>query len=106
MRLDVLCFFSKLTKQLDNESAKSSSKIILPSLEGAINDSFYKIVAEALRVVHLLIEKGAQSHGPTCKAVVGKLSFTDIDQEVKDAAIMCSGVMLSKAELKIVYRQN
>lgn len=76
-----------------------SAKVILPSLDSAINDSFYKIVAEALRVVLVLIEKGADSYAPTCQAAVNKLSFTDIDQEVKDAAIMCTGVMLSKGAL-------
>ena len=67
VRLDVLVFFTKLTKQFDNEMAGKAANIILPSLGSAINDSFYKIVAEALRVVLILIEKGAEPHQKTCQ---------------------------------------
>ena len=52
-----------------------------------------------IRVVFALIEKNASAHAPTCDAALKKLGLTDIDQEVKDAAIMTTGIMLAKGAL-------
>ena len=97
IRLDVINFFRAISKKIDDESLiRDCSEIILPALETSIHDSYYLIVAEALRVVQNLINKGAKPHPPTCQAAFAKLRVTDMDQEVKDAAILCVGVLLSK----------
>lgn len=97
IRLDVINFFRSISKRIEDESLiRDCSDVILPALESSIHDTYYLIVAEALRVVQLLINKGAKPFQPTCQAAFAKLRVTDMDQEVKDAAILCVGVLLSK----------
>ena len=62
------------------------------------NPNFSQNITE-IRVVFALIEKNASAHAPTCDAALKKLGLTDIDQEVKDAAIMTTGIMLAKGAL-------
>ena len=61
IRLDVIKFYLCISQQLtDTQVILEVSEIIIPALESPVNDSFYKIVSEALRVLSILIEKGAK----------------------------------------------
>lgn len=71
----------------------------------AVNESFYKIVAEALRVCSSLVSVLCEpSDGFDPKPFIaglygachGKLVAQDIDQEVKEAAIECGGLIVAK----------
>jgi cullin-associated NEDD8-dissociated protein 1 len=79
-------------------------KALIPPVVKAVNDSYYKIAAEALRVVaeiaRVLRAPGSSfDHKPHVKpiyeATFGKLRATDTDQEVKETAINAMGVILA-----------
>ena len=100
VRLEVLSFFAKYAKQVSPEIASAASALIVPTLESAIQDSFYRISAEGLRVLLLLVQKDAAClNSPTVAAALEKLELTDIDQDVKDSAILCAGALLSKNQI-------
>ena len=65
-----------------------------------LGDSFYKVVSESFRVLAVLAQKGARI-GPSITTVtLEKLTVSDIDQEVKESAIGCVGVLLARDEFK------
>lgn len=100
VRLEVLSFFTKYAKTVDQEIAAAASSLIVPTLESAIKDSFYRIAAEGLRVLLLLVQKGANcSNSSTVTAALEKLQLTDIDQDVKDSTILCAGALLAKNQV-------
>ncbi|CBY17954.1 unnamed protein product [Oikopleura dioica] len=100
IRLEVLSFFTKYAKTVDPEIAAAASSLIVPTLEGAIQDSFYRIATEGLRVLLLLVQKGSNClNSSTVTAALEKLELTDIDQDVKDSTILCAGALLSKNQV-------
>eukprot|EP00051_Salpingoeca_urceolata_P019516 m.285525 g.285525 ORF g.285525 m.285525 type:complete len:1495 (-) comp19434_c6_seq2:106-4590(-) len=82
---------------------------LVATVVGAVDESFYKIASEALgvciRLVHMLrpdprdptpvpqdrVALGRSVHD----AVITRLRASDIDQEVKDKAILCTGHLIS-----------
>lgn len=91
-------------------SHKSAAAVYLPHVDEisrhvikAVNDPYYKITAEALRVTSQIIKILASSEthdaapqvGPLYAAIIAKLERLDVDQEVKESAIESSGLLLS-----------
>ncbi len=89
-----------------NAALQPHLKALIPPLLKAVADSYYKISAEALRVVTEVVRvmrtPGVAStfdHKPYVKQLYeptfGRLKATDTDQEVKDAAINAAGLLIS-----------
>ena len=61
IRLDVIKFYLSISTHVTQpEVILEVAEIIIPALESPVNDSFYKIVSEALFVLSILIKKGAK----------------------------------------------
>eukprot|EP01126_Amoeba_proteus_P036246 TRINITY_DN3689_c0_g3_i2.p1 TRINITY_DN3689_c0_g3~~TRINITY_DN3689_c0_g3_i2.p1 ORF type:complete len:1224 (-),score=235.63 TRINITY_DN3689_c0_g3_i2:455-4126(-) len=89
---------------------KGSANVFVPHLEAitpfvlrALSDSYYKINGEALRVLTEIIKiySTAEGFDPTThlpavfEATSRKLSQPGVDQEVKEGAIECAGLLVS-----------
>jgi len=90
---------------------KGAAAVFIPHIESvsapvlkAISDPYYKINAEALRVLTEIVKilAGAETgfnvepHIPAVfEATLSKLRQLDIDQEVKEGAIECTGLLIS-----------
>ena len=83
---------------------------VVPAVAAAVGDEWYKCVAEALRVAGRLAvatrpSSSPGSHGRTAQghvqdllaAIRGPLGALDADQEVKEASILASGLLLAYA---------
>lgn len=89
---------------------KGAATVFVPHIQNistpvlkAISDPYYKINAEALRVLTEIVKILASAEGfnpephiPTVyDATLSKLRQLDIDQEVKEGAIECTGLLIS-----------
>lgn len=90
---------------------KGAAAVFIPHIQNisspvlkAISDPYYKINAEALRVLTEIVKilAGAEpgfnpeAHiSPVYEATLTKLRQLDIDQEVKEGAIECTGLLIS-----------
>lgn len=79
---------------------------MIPLIVSAVDDPFYKVTAEALAVVQQLVRVLRPPDTPSnfdwppyvgelYSVVYSKLKATDIDQEVKERAISCTGHLLA-----------
>jgi len=90
---------------------KGASAVFIPHIQSisvpvlkAISDPYYKINAEALRVLTEIVKILASAESgfdptshipPIFEATLNKLQQLDIDQEVKEGAIECTGLLIS-----------
>jgi len=104
LKLEALAFIRAF---MDHKGAAAVFLPHIPSLSApvlkAITDPYYKINAEALRVlteiVKVIADGGADASvhlPPIFEATLIKLQQLDIDQEVKEGAIECTGLLISK----------
>ncbi|XP_065316402.1 cullin-associated NEDD8-dissociated protein 1-like isoform X1 [Gordionus sp. m RMFG-2023] len=104
IKIDVLTFLSHLLKTHSHQVFYPYIHQLIPALLNAINDPFYKIVAEALNVTEQLVQimRPAETKAssqlpfdytpyivPLYQSTLQRLNITDIDQEVKERAISC-----------------
>ncbi|XP_027135040.1 cullin-associated NEDD8-dissociated protein 2 [Larimichthys crocea] len=108
MRIDALSFFHVLLLSHPPQAFQPHMQVLLPPVVACVEDSFYKITAEALLVTQQLVRvmrpqgqtatAGGFDPKPFVKEVFSvtlrRLKATDIDQEVKERAISCMGHMV------------
>ncbi|OMJ83293.1 hypothetical protein SteCoe_15817 [Stentor coeruleus] len=73
---------------------------MLPQIQAAVRDSYYKITAEALKLIGNIVKvlpNETRFILEVFPLVLEKLSFTDIDQEVKQATIYSTATIISAA---------
>lgn len=73
---------------------------LLPQIQAAVQDSYYKITTEGLKLITAIIKSLPHETRfilAVFPLVLEKLSLTDIDQEVKQATIYCIGGIISVA---------
>ncbi|KAM5279667.1 cullin-associated NEDD8-dissociated protein 2 [Ctenodactylus gundi] len=106
VRMDALALLQRL---LDTEPATAFHPhlpALLPPLLACVADPFYKVAAEALLVLQELVralwppgQPQALDPGPYIEemaaATLARLRATDLDQEVKERAISCTGHLAS-----------
>jgi len=110
LKLDVLNFLRVVLETHAVDLTPSQTRLVMDPIFRAANEDWYKIIAEALRVVGALIgvirpvsstsiKAGdsdlAERAGQIYSAVIHRLEALDIDQEIKDCAITVSGKLLA-----------
>jgi len=105
LRTEALLFLRLLLESQPAEEFQSHFADISGPVYAAVHDPFYKITAEALRVCTAFVpvlrpsdmtEFNYQPHvKPLFAACQSKLVAQDIDQEVKEAAILCAAAVVA-----------
>lgn len=104
LKLEVLLFLRSLLENEKSESFTSIFEEMTKVVYQTIDDKYYKIIAEALRVcqVNVHVLKAHQSSGFFSEQVQilfrninNKLQIQDIDQDVKDASIAAMGTFIA-----------
>ncbi|GMS77933.1 hypothetical protein PENTCL1PPCAC_108, partial [Pristionchus entomophagus] len=104
MKIDVLVFLEDALPNHEPAVFFSSTPLLVPSVSKCVRDMFYKVSSQALVVAaHLLDVLHAKEGGvgevePLCSAIFDKLRG-DVDQEVKEKAILAVGVLLRQFAL-------
>lgn len=108
IKIDTLALLEALLKTTPPSTVHPHLERLLPSVVACINDSFYKIVAEALcvatQLTHTIRPVESESANPAFNDIVHRLyhaclerlNATDIDQEVKERSIICMGHLLAR----------
>lgn len=99
LRINTLIICRRLFRTQDSRNS-SFCYSILNQIELAINDTYYKVTTEALKLVGGIIKSLPQETRfiqTVFPLVLKKLSVTDIDQEVKQASIYSTSIILSVA---------
>ncbi|XP_004368405.1 cullin-associated NEDD8-dissociated protein 2 isoform X3 [Trichechus manatus latirostris] len=102
IRMDALAFLQGLLGTEPAEAFHPHLPILLPPLLACVADPFYKIAAEALLVLQELVRAlwpldqprmldPEPYVGEMSVATLARLRATDLDQEVKERAISCTG---------------
>ncbi|KAM8915567.1 cullin-associated NEDD8-dissociated protein 1-like isoform 1-T2 [Spinachia spinachia] len=108
MRIDALSFFHVLLLSHPAQVFQPHMRVLLPPVVSCVEDSFYKITSEALLVVQQLVRvmrapaQSTMASGIDPAAfvrqvfpiILERLKATDIDQEVKERAISCTGHLM------------
>jgi len=112
LKLDALNFLRVTFQNHTPESLQPFIPRLLPLIISAINEEWYKIIAEALRVISDII-KAARPKDPTSNMFIGsydhfaaiavpiydailpRLEALDIDQEIKECAIIAVGTLFA-----------
>jgi cullin-associated NEDD8-dissociated protein 1 len=109
LKMDALAFFNVLFTHHSREVFYPHISDIIPAVIACVGDSFYKIISEALAVLKKIVEvikplEGTQEGPPypyekhvreVYTATLSRLKATDIDQEVKEMAIICMSQVVS-----------
>lgn len=110
LKLDALSFLRLTFQSHSPDSLQASIPRLLPMVISAINEEWYKIIAEALRVISDIIKaarpmdldsnmfigsyNGYSSIAiPIYDAILPRLEALDIDQEIKECAIIAVGTL-------------
>nr|KAF6334923.1 putative cullin associated and neddylation dissociated 2 (putative) [Pipistrellus kuhlii] len=102
IRMDALAFLQGLLGTEPAEAFHPHLPTLLPPVTACVSDPFYKIAAEALLVLQELVRALWPLGGPRgldpgpyvgemSAATLARLRATDLDQEVKERAISCTG---------------
>eukprot|EP00667_Euglena_gracilis_P000570 EG_transcript_570 len=106
LKTEVLIFLRLLLVTNDNmDTFKPHLDTLLPPLFQCVNDRYYKIIAEALRVCGELItvvgrlpeDEGKKKTKLLFDCVFSRLSTQDVDQDVKESAIVTVGKILKES---------
>ncbi|XP_048489474.1 cullin-associated NEDD8-dissociated protein 1 isoform X2 [Plutella xylostella] len=120
MKIETLVFIVCLARTHEADEMRAHVPLLLPPVLAAVHDPFYKVTAEALRVLQTLVKVMRPlelSHdrlsGPSVvpamprelaaparemyACVLVRLRATDMDQEVKERAIAAAGQLLAHA---------
>lgn len=105
MKIDALNFLSVLLSQHSAAALHPHIQAIVPAVVVAVDDSFYKIMSEALLVLTLIVKTIRPLDTPCSfdfqpyvtpiySSALKRLRAADIDQEVKERAITCMGQVI------------
>ena len=112
LKLDALLFLRLALETHPPEALQGSLARLLPLVVAAVHEDWYKIIAEALRVLGALVQvarprdetdagmfTGNYDYSPLVlpvyQAVLPRLEALDIDQEIKECAITTVGKLFS-----------
>ncbi|XP_065191640.1 cullin-associated NEDD8-dissociated protein 1-like [Sycon ciliatum] len=110
IKTDTLVFLKHLLQTHPPEDFRDDIIILVPSVTAAIEDTFYKTISEALLVAAAIFrvvrpletaispvssEVDQQVVVPLYGAIMGRLVATDIDQEVKENALITMAHLIS-----------
>ncbi|XP_074601185.1 cullin-associated and neddylation-dissociated 1 [Brevipalpus obovatus] len=106
MKIDTLIFLGTMIKSHPPQIFQPHIHILLPTIISAVNDSFYKISSEALVVLTQMVRVIRPPDSmdgfiftpfipQIYDCTYNKLRTADIDQEVKERAITCMGIIIS-----------
>ena len=104
LRIEVLKFVGKLCSEHSRIVIEPHLKDLVPAVVAAVRDRFYKICSQAIltcvEIITLLTE-GARSGGKEYlsqifDAIMEKISNSETDLEVRERAIFCMGILLSR----------
>ncbi|GMR57113.1 hypothetical protein PMAYCL1PPCAC_27308 [Pristionchus mayeri] len=104
MKIDVLVFLEDALPAHNEADFFSSTGRLVPSVSKCVRDMFYKVSSQALVVAAPLLDilhakaGGVNEVEPLCSAIFDKLRG-DVDQEVKEKAILAVGVLLRQFAL-------
>ncbi|GFR41083.1 hypothetical protein Agub_g1723, partial [Astrephomene gubernaculifera] len=99
LKIEALSFLRLTLAATPPALLQPHTRLLLPPVCACVNERYYKVAAEALRVCEALVgvlrpdpaapvpPQQQPLVGPLYAAVMGRLSATDQDQEVKEAAI-------------------
>uniref|UniRef100_A0A8C7ZPI6 TATA-binding protein interacting (TIP20) domain-containing protein n=1 Tax=Oryzias sinensis TaxID=183150 RepID=A0A8C7ZPI6_9TELE len=99
MKIDALCFLHVLLISHPPQAFQPHMQVLLPAVLACVEDTFYKIMSEALLVTQqlcaslcfLFLIKLCPPPPQVFSVTMKRLKATDIDQEVKERAISCMG---------------
>lgn len=102
LKIDSLIFLRELLQNSSPDAHVGTLAEVAPLVCGAAGDEYYRISAEGLRTAAGLVPVMAKAAGAAddvlqrfTDVVLAKLEVTDIDQEVKEGAIVCVGELIS-----------
>jgi cullin-associated NEDD8-dissociated protein 1 len=105
LRMETLVILRRLYRYKQPLHVLEQSAIeLLPFIQQAIRDDYFKITAEGLRLAAAVVEalpNDATVVRILAEPVLDRLRVTDIDQEVKQAAIRSIAVVLAAAHAKV-----
>lgn len=106
MKIDTMSFLTVLLTHHSMASLHPHIGTIIPAVVKAVDDAFYKITSEALLVLNLIVQ-AIRPLDMQCEfdfrpfvrdvysCTLKKLRAADIDQEVKERAIVCMGQIIA-----------
>jgi len=111
LKLDALTFLRLAMENQAPETLQASMDRIIPLILALVREEWYKIIAEALRVVQVIVtvlrpldddsgmfigDYDYTAHvDPIYEAILVRLEAHDIDQEIKECAIIAVGQLVS-----------
>ncbi|GMT08797.1 hypothetical protein PFISCL1PPCAC_94 [Pristionchus fissidentatus] len=104
MKIDVLVFLEDALPNHAPDAFFSSTGRLVPTVSKCVRDTFYKVSSQALIVAAYLLDVlhakagGVEEVESLCSAIFDKLRG-DVDQEVKEKAILAVGVLLRQFSL-------
>ncbi|CAG9331708.1 unnamed protein product [Blepharisma stoltei] len=107
LRMDTLIMLKRLFRSGASENLQDIFGVLLPHIQKAISDEYFKIAAEGLRVAGSMVKAlpgVAQVVRSLYPLVLNRLTMTDIDQEVKQASIYSAAIILSVSASSIDTR--
>lgn len=111
LKLDALVFFRVLIDHLSPNITQGTVCKMVPLVISAVKEEWYKLIAEALRVVNSIVQTvfskdimTSESDIDYCKfsfdiygSILPRLEALDIDLEIKECAIVAIGTLFSHA---------
>jgi cullin-associated NEDD8-dissociated protein 1 len=114
LRLDALSLVRAIlvSDKHDPEHIRTSLPVLIPSLGGAVQEQWYKVIAEALRAI-AAIPKFYADNGSVADvatqlygAVAPLLAANDVDQEIKECALKACASILSDLHASLATDQS
>jgi cullin-associated NEDD8-dissociated protein 1 len=114
LRLDALSLVRAIlvSDKHDPEHIRTSLPVLIPSLGGAVQEQWYKVIAEALRAI-AAIPKFYADNGSVADvatqlygAVAPLLAANDVDQEIKECALKACASILSDLHASLTADQS
>ncbi|KAL3806814.1 hypothetical protein ACHAXA_010760, partial [Cyclostephanos tholiformis] len=122
LKLEALCLVRIMLSRCNPHQHNSTHiknallPIMLPEICKCVNEDWYKVIAEALRVlmeVPQLMVLGSASKSEMdkvanllYKAIEPRLALSDLDQEIKECALAASAALLSKLSASLSTEQK
>eukprot|EP01125_Pyxidicula_operculata_P000246 TRINITY_DN10328_c0_g1_i1.p1 TRINITY_DN10328_c0_g1~~TRINITY_DN10328_c0_g1_i1.p1 ORF type:complete len:1207 (+),score=380.40 TRINITY_DN10328_c0_g1_i1:38-3658(+) len=111
LKIEALLFLRALIHNHEPSVFSPHLKKLLPPVFKAVKDRYYKITAEGLRVCCKLVRVLEASESPDYIKQLYDVNFErlkqlDIDQEVKEVAIECGGLILSHLGDKVPAQES
>ncbi|RPB29718.1 TIP120-domain-containing protein [Terfezia boudieri ATCC MYA-4762] len=105
LRIEVLKLVGKTCAEHPRQVVEPYLKDLVPAVVAAIQERFYKISSQALstaaEIIKMLTAEGHEADGANYldhlyNAILQKISSSETDLEVRERAIYCMGILLSR----------